>query len=118
MDVHGAVSHLAFAVSEEIKPINAGVSIHWDHLTYLSVEIECYERDKQTVIDRLKHGALTGPYDYRFSLSYPTGGTDPMAWVTIRAYPDMSHDNRKFAACGGASRSGNVLVETRPSLSD
>lgn len=96
MDVHGTVSHLAFAVSKTLEPISAGVSVHWDHLTYLSVEIECYERDKQKVVDRLNHGALVDDYDYRFSVSYPTGGTDPTEWVKVRAYPDMSYDDKKI----------------------
>lgn len=95
MDVHSTLSHLIFAVSETLKPLNVGVKATWDQYTYLSVHVDCYERDKQMVIDRLSHGALYGEYDYRFSCSYPTWKINPMDWVTVKAYPDMSWDDKK-----------------------
>lgn len=96
MDVHSTLSHLSFAVVQTLKPLNVGVKVMWDQWTYLSVLVECYERDKQMVIDRLSHGVLYGEYDYRFLVSYPTGKIDPTDWVTVKAYPDMSHDDKLF----------------------
>jgi len=94
LSVHGALSTLVYAVSETLKPMMVDVSARWRNGTYLSVEIECRERNKQKVIDRLSHGALVGEYDYRFSLSYLTMPADPDDWVTVTAYPDMHHDVR------------------------
>lgn len=94
MKVHSAVSHLAFAVGQTLRPLNVGVRVCWDQYTYLCVHVECYEKDRQMVVDRLSHGALEEPYDYRFSCSYPTGGTDPLAWIVVKAYPDMTHDDK------------------------
>jgi len=94
LSVHGALSTLVYAVSETLKPMMVDVSARWRSGTYLSVEIECRERNKQKVIDRLSHGALIGNYDYRFRLSYSTSPADPDEWVIVTAYPDMHHDVR------------------------
>lgn len=94
MDVHGAISNLAFAVSQTLEPLSVDVRVAWDRFTYLHVDVECRERDRQTVVDRLSHGALTGSYDYRFSVSHPLGEKDPDAWVVVKAYPNLSHDDK------------------------
>jgi len=97
MEVHSALSHLTFAVGEALRPLNVGVSAKWDQYTYLSVQVECSERDKQKVVDQLSHGVLQEPYDYRFRCSYPTGGS-PTDWVTVSAYPNMTHDDNLHKA--------------------
>ena len=94
LSVHGALSSLVYAVSETLRPLAVDVSARWRNGTYLAVEIECREKHKQMVIDRLSHGALVGDFDYRFSLSYPTSVSDPDEWVFVTAHPDMHHDVR------------------------
>lgn len=89
LDVHGKLSELVHAVTQEFPELNLGVVAQWRPGTYLSVEIETHERHKQLVVDRLMHGVLNGKYDYRFSVSYPTMPADPMDRVFITAYPDM-----------------------------
>lgn len=98
LDVHCVLSALSFAVKETLSPLWVDVKVQWREGTYLSVEVECRARNKQEVIDRLAHGALVGKYDYRFRLSYPTMPTEPDDWLTVTAYPDMHHDDRKAAA--------------------
>lgn len=98
MEVHSALSHLVFAVGQALMTLNVRVSACWEQHTYLCVEVECREKDRQMVVDRLSHGALTEQYDYRFSVSHPTGETDQNAWVVVRAYPDMGHDDKLYRA--------------------
>jgi hypothetical protein len=93
---HSALSHLCFAVGETLAPMWVQVRAQWQNGTYLTVEVMCREKNKQEVIDRLLHGALVQDYDYRFRVSYPTGPVDPHTWVTVTAYPDMQHDDRRF----------------------
>lgn len=100
MDVHGALSHLVFAVGQTLLPLNVLVSAGWEQGTYLHVSVECREKDRQMVVDRLSHGALSEQYDYRFSVSHPTGEKDGNAWLVVRAYPDMSHDDKLYRAKG------------------
>lgn len=95
-DVHGALSGLVHAVHLALDPIVCEVAAHWQgHGIYLSVTVECRERDKQRVIDQLSQGAIHGKYDYRFSLSYPTMPNDPDDWTVVTAYPDIHHDDRR-----------------------
>jgi hypothetical protein len=96
LEVHGALSALAHAVSLALDELNVDVQVHWRNGTYLSVTIETTERRKQLVIDRLMHGALAGGYDYRFTLSYPTMPAEPYDRVIVTAYPDMHHDHRRM----------------------
>lgn len=94
-DVHGALSGLVYAVHLALDPIICEVKAHWQNDIYLSVTVECRERDKQRVIDKLAHGAIHGDYDYRFRLSYPTMPKDPDDWTVVTAYPDIHHDDRR-----------------------
>ncbi|QIG68867.1 hypothetical protein EVB71_015 [Rhizobium phage RHph_Y55] len=94
MDVHSALAHLAFAVRQALEPLPVDVKIEWANGTYLAVKVECRGSDKQVVVDRLSHGVLQGSYDYRFSVSYPTGGSDT-DWITVTAYPNLSHDDKR-----------------------
>ena len=98
MEVHGALSHLVFAVGQTLQPLNVHISASWEPLVYLYVAIECREKDRQMVVDRLAHGALSEGYDYRFSVSFPTGETDGNAWIVVKAYPDLSHDDKAYRA--------------------
>jgi hypothetical protein len=98
LDIHGELSKLHHAVSILLEPFMVDITIQWRNGTYLAVVVECRESCKQQIVDRLKHGAVTGKYDYRFSVSYPTGIADPHDWVFVTAYVDMHHDRRKKAA--------------------
>jgi hypothetical protein len=93
MDVHGALSHLCFAVKQSLEDKPISVKAEWENHRYLSVEVSCYGRDVQEIADRLSHGVLQGEYDYRFSVSRPVGVPDN-EWTWVRAYPDMGHDDR------------------------
>lgn len=93
MDVHSALSHLVFAVKQNLEPMYVGVKAEWENYTYLVVEVECRGKDVQKIADRLSHGVLQGDYDYRFRVSYPIN-PEPDAWVNVRAYPDLGHDDR------------------------
>ena len=95
MDCHSKLSELSFAVKLTLEPIPVGIVVEWQEGTYLAVKVECRERDKQQVVDKLNHGALGGGYDYRFSVSYPTGKADPLDWCFVTAYPDIGHDAAK-----------------------
>lgn len=88
MDVHGTLSHLAFAVKQNLEPIPADVYVEWRNGTYLSVVIECRGKDVQVITDRLSHGVLQGEYDYRFSVSRPLNVPDHQ-WTSVRAYPKL-----------------------------
>lgn len=94
MDVHGSLSHLVFAVRENLKPLWVTVTAEWSDHTYLSVLVECRGKDVQMIADRLNHGVLQGKYDYRFTVSYGTG-REPNEWTWVRAYPDLMHDHRQ-----------------------
>lgn len=93
MDVHGALSHLCFAVKQCLEPIVVEVKAEWQNHSYLSIEIGCYGKDVHEIADRLSHGALQGDYDYRFTVSRPLG-ISGREWTWVRAYPDLSHDDR------------------------
>lgn len=93
MDVHGALSRVVFAVSDNLKPLWVDVSAQWQNFAYLSIRIECRGKDVQKVVDRLTHGVLQAEYDYRFTCSYPTR-PDPEDWVVVTAYPNLQHDDR------------------------
>lgn len=93
LEVHGKLSELIHAVKLTLEPLSASVIAEWHEGTHLCVVIECREKHKQEIVDRLAHGALAGPYDYRFSLSYPVSRCNPLDWAEIRAYPDLSHDH-------------------------
>lgn len=97
-EVHGALATLLHAVNTELKDLGGWAHIEYHHAIYLRVVIEVRERNKQAVVDRLTHGVLNGPYDYRFRVSYPTSKADPYDRVVVHAYPDMFHDRRKKAA--------------------
>lgn len=95
MDVHNALSHLVFAVDQALEPFIVEVKAEWQSHTYLSVEVGCYGRNVQPIADRLCHGVLQGPYDYRFRVSHPMHSHDD-EWTWVKAYPDLQHDDRKF----------------------
>jgi hypothetical protein len=102
MDVHGALSHLVFATGKAMEPFAVDVRVEWRDHTYLTLYIECRAGRAQAVIDRLRHGFLHGPYDYRFSMiGWP--GAENVAklhplydYVTVSAQPDLCHDMRLF----------------------
>lgn len=96
LDIHAALSTLIFAVKEELDPFIVDVQLRYRDSTYLCVVIECRERHKQAIIDRLAHGVLWGPYDYRFQLSYSTIPVGDHDWTFIEAYPNMHWDQKKF----------------------
>lgn len=89
-EIHRSLSHLAFAVQQNLEPIPVGVSVEWHPISFLSVAVECYGKHVQIVTDRLSHGVLQGEYDYRFSVSRPIGTPDD-EWTVVRAYPKLSH---------------------------
>lgn len=94
---HGKLSELSFAVKLALEPLPVDITIEWRNGTHLTVKVECYERHKQMVVDRLKHGALHGKYDYRFkSISYLTMPAHPWDWTIVTAWPDMEHDDKKL----------------------
>lgn len=92
-EVQSALSHLHFAVSGELASIPTReimVGYHaWPSLG-LYVEVEVKARYSQSVADRLNHGVMNGPYDYRFNAGRELSN-DPDAWVKITAYPRLSH---------------------------
>jgi hypothetical protein len=98
MDVHGKLAELSHAVALTLEPLAVTVEVVWRPVTYLAVEIKCYARDSQIVVDRLRHGALADKYDYRFTSIARPLGRDPFEWITISAVPDMQHDRRKELA--------------------
>lgn len=100
IDIHAALSHLAFAVGQEFDDIWHDVKIEWNRYTYLTVRVECRGKHVQRVTDRMMHGALNGPYDYRFTVSSPVGVPDE-EWTCVTLYPDMTHDGKRFAAQSG-----------------
>lgn len=89
--LHGELSKLHHAVNLLFEDLYVDITIQWRNGTYLTVNVECREKDKQKVVDRLNHGALTGEYDYRFSTGYPTGNIDPDDWVVVTGYVDLHH---------------------------
>lgn len=97
LTLHSELSKLYHAVAILLEDMYVDITIQWRNGTYLSVNVECWEKDKQKVIDRLNHGALAGEYDYRFSVSYPTGITDPYQWVVVSGNVNLHHDARKAA---------------------
>lgn len=98
MDVHAKLAELAYAVNLTLAPLQVGVSVIWRNGTYLSVEVECRQRDSQQVCDRLYHGALADKYDYRFRSVCQPLGRNPLDWVTVSASPDLQHDSMKVRA--------------------
>ena len=97
LTLHGELSKLYHAAKLLMEPYMVDITIQWRNGTNLCVIVECRESIKQKVVDRLKHGALTGHYDYRFSVSYPTGIADPSDWVQVTGYVDLHHDWKKAA---------------------
>jgi hypothetical protein len=95
MEVHGSLSALCFAVKQCLSDVNCDVYGEYRQGTYISIKIECLGRNMQKVVDRMVHGVLQGDYDYRFKVSYP-GAVDDLEWITVTAYPDMSHDDRRL----------------------
>lgn len=95
LDVHGKLSELVCAVQMTFPELSLDVRAQWREGTYLSVEIETYERNKQLVVDRLSHGVLVGNYDFRFTLSYPTMPAEPLDRVWVTAYPNLHWPPRK-----------------------
>lgn len=98
LEVHGSLSTVVFAITETLKPLAVDVTAKWRNGVYLSIDIEVRSKFKQRVIDALSHGALAGPYDYRFGLSYSTMHEDPDDWVVVTAYPDMCYDDDRVKA--------------------
>lgn len=96
-EVHTELSRLCFAVKLALEPLSVEVQARWRDGTYLSVDVECFDAHKMRVVDALKHGALHGPYDYRFTgISYPTMPVEhPFDRVTVTAYPDMHHQRKR-----------------------
>lgn len=76
----------------------------------LQVEIEIKEKFAQQAVDRLAHGALHGPYDFRFRMIGRELNPDPDAWVWVTAMPDTQHlpngkpEKRAYKGMGVASR--------------
>lgn len=101
MDVHGALSHLVFAVKQCLEPLPVDVEADYNNTTYLSLLVSCRGKDVQKIADRLNHGVLQGEYDYRFRVAYSTG-CDPNEWTWVRAYPDLMHDHRRLTDCHSA----------------
>lgn len=89
--IHSELSKLHHAVKLLLDDLYVDITLQWRNGTYLTVEVECREKDKQTVVDRLNHGAVMGEYDYRFTTGYPTGDTHPQTWVTVTGYVDLHH---------------------------
>lgn len=101
MEVHSALSHLIFAVSEAMEPYCVDVRVSYNKWTYITLSIECYVPRFQLVVDRLKHGILWGDYNYRFKMiGHPPIGDIQRRnrWdtVVISASPDMSFDDKLF----------------------
>ena len=87
--LHRELSHLAFAVKEAFDDILCEVKVVWDANLYLQVHIETRAKNTRLVADRLAHGILWGPYNYRFkSSSYQTHVPED-TWIVIVGYPDM-----------------------------
>ena len=86
MDLHSALSTLLFAVNQAL-PRGCHVEARYSQSTYLSVVVECKARHKQLVIDRLHHGILWGPFNYRFSVSYSTN--DPSDDQVVTGHLDL-----------------------------
>jgi len=100
MGVHGALSHLVFAVSKSFEDCCVTCRVEWRNSTYLTLLVECRAGEAQRVMDRLRHGILWGEYDYRFRM-LGWAGAEVVAklhplydTVTISAQPDLSHDMR------------------------
>lgn len=84
IDVHSALSHLLHACQEEFP--FAFVTLTYDNFVGLQVRVEAPLAKRQLVVDRLNHGVLNGPYDYRFtSVSYRPTCTKPTQeiWATV-----------------------------------
>lgn len=111
-DVHHSLSHLVFAVRENLKPLWVTVTAEWHEITYLTVAVECRGKDVQMVADRLVHGVLQGEYDYRFrSVSKPVG-IGPDTWTIVRASPDMQHDQRRSRTSADHTQETNYHGDT------
>jgi len=67
-----AIHHAAVLTFEDVY--FALVKLEWNPHTYLTVEVECYQKDAEKVAARMNHGLLVNGYDYRFSgVAMPTG---------------------------------------------
>lgn len=88
MDVHSALSHLLFAIDQDM-PVGTAVRASYDQHCYLQIEVETTLQRRQLVVDRLVRGILWGPYDYRFKLVGCSVGDEPRQYVT--AMVDMAN---------------------------
>jgi hypothetical protein len=67
MDVHSELSCLIHAAMLAFEDCGGYPTIQYRNRTYLTLVVEVWsKKDAQKVIDRLHHGLLHGPYDYRF----------------------------------------------------
>lgn len=96
-ELHTALSRLHFAVIQEFPELSLDVRVCWAPGLNLYVEIETTERRKQLVVDRLMVGVLNGPYDYRFTVSYPTMAAEPYERVWVRGYVQLSRPKKEAA---------------------
>lgn len=65
MDLHSSLATLLFAIKEELGPLGFP-RLTYDLNVYLQVIVETTGKNMIGVCDRLKHGVLWGPFDYRF----------------------------------------------------
>lgn len=99
-DADNALSHLHFAVSEELKGMTAwGVTIGYHAYPGMGlyVEIEARAKYAEQIAARLSHGVLWGEYDYRFSVSRELSD-DPDRYVKIAAYPKTFEHREPLAS--------------------
>lgn len=89
LDIHGALSHLTYAVQLELDDLNPSIDIRWDQHRNLYARVEVALKNRQKAVDRLNRGAIHGEYDYRFSVCYTPTCTDSRQ--VIEAYVNLSH---------------------------
>jgi hypothetical protein len=83
-----AIHHAATMTFEDIY--FAFVKLEWNNATYLTVAVECYQKDAQKIADRMMHGLLSDGYDYRFMSVGKPLGHEPSDLVTVNGTIDLN----------------------------
>lgn len=83
-----AIHHAAVLTFEDIY--FALIKVEWNPYTYLTVEVECYQKDAEKVAVRMAHGLLANGYDYRFSGVARPIGSEPNELVKVSGQLDLN----------------------------
>lgn len=88
--LHGALSHLSFAVKQTFEDIDVGVIIQWREGTYLKVIVETRGRHVQRIVDQLVAGIFYKEYDYRFHMVCRPTHYQPYDFIDVSAQVQLS----------------------------